>query len=86
MEACGWLQDWWPQAVAVAALIFVMARTKTEIHELRKDVDDIQSRNTYAEFIRLRAEFDAVIKQQEKNISALWEAFNSLRNGKRRGD
>tara|TARA_R110002012_G_scaffold166144_2_gene329115 strand:+ start:2656 stop:2916 length:261 start_codon:yes stop_codon:yes gene_type:complete len=86
MEAFGWLQDWWPQAVAVAALIFVMARTKTEIHELRKDVDDIQSRNTYAEFIRLRAEFDAVIKQQEKNISALWEAFNSLRNGKRRGD
>jgi len=86
MEAFGWLQDWWPQAVAVAALIFVMARTKTEIHELRKDVDDIQSRNTYAEHIRLRAEFDAVIKQQEKNISALWEAFNSLRNGKRYGD
>tara|TARA_R100000008_G_scaffold24322_1_gene13138 strand:+ start:519 stop:779 length:261 start_codon:yes stop_codon:yes gene_type:complete len=86
MEAFGWLQDWWPQAVALAALIFVMARTKTEIHELRKDVDDIQSRNTYAEHIRLRAEFDAVIKQQEKNISALWEAFNSLRNGKRYGD
>ena len=86
MEAFGWLQDWWPQAVAVAALIFVMARTKTEIHELRKDVDDIQSRNTYAEHIRLRAEFDAVIKQQEKNITALWKAYNGLRNGQRHGD
>ena len=86
MEAFGWLQDWWPQAVAVAALIFVMARTKTEIHELRKDVDDIQSRNTYAEHIRLRAEFDAVIKQQEKNLTGLWKAYNGLRNGQRHGD
>ena len=84
MEAFGWLQDWWPQAVALAALIFVMARTKTEIHELRKDVDDIQSRNTYAEHIRLRAEFDAVIKQIDKNVSALWDAYN--RNGKRNRD
>ena len=84
MEAVGWLQDWWPQAVAVAALIFVMARTKTEIHELRKDVDDIQSRNTYAEHIRLRAEFDAVIKQIDKNVSALWDAYN--RDGKRNRD
>ena len=84
MEAFGWLQDWWPLAVAVAALIFVMARTKTEIHELRKDVDDIQSRNTYAEHIRLRAEFDAVIKQIDKNVSALWDAYN--RDGKRNRD
>ena len=86
MEAFGWLQDWWPQAVALAALIFVMARTKTEIHELRKDVDYIQSRGTYAEHIRLRAEFDAVIGAQDKNISALWKAYNSLRNGQRPGD
>lgn len=80
MESFGWLQEWWPQVVGIGALIFIMARTKEQIHELRKDVDSITERNTFSEHIRLRAEFDAIIKQQEKQISSLWEYTNKLRD------
>ena len=47
---------------------------------LRRDVDtldkDIKRRDTYVETVKLRAEVD----QLNKNISALWEHLNKLKD------
>ena len=42
---------------------------------MRKDVDQIQKRDTYVETVKLRAEMDV----QNKQVSALWDFVNKLR-------
>ena len=66
--------------------VIVMAvRLESEVRALRKDLDNIKKelerRDTYVETVKLRAEVDMV----NKNVSALWEFTNKLRdkfNGK----
>tara|TARA_Y100000817_G_C16854078_1_gene543276 strand:+ start:703 stop:894 length:192 start_codon:yes stop_codon:yes gene_type:complete len=60
-------------------------RLESEVRALRKDLDNIKKelerRDTYVETVKLRAEVDMV----NKNVSALWEFTNKLRdkfNGK----
>jgi hypothetical protein len=45
------------------------------VKNLRKDVDEIQKRDTYVETVKLRAEMDVHTKQ----VSALWDFCNKLR-------
>ena len=50
-------------------------RLESEVKNLRKDVDQIQKRDTYVETVKLRAEMDV----QNKQVSALWDFVNKLR-------
>ena len=50
-------------------------RLEAEVKNLRKDVDQMQKRDTYVETVKLRAEMDV----QNKQVSALWDFVNKLR-------
>ena len=49
---------------------------RTELHELRNDVEEIRKRELYAKFVELRAETNVLNKQ----VSSLWEFVNTLRD------
>ena len=70
------LTEYWEQVVGLLALVVVAVKLSSNVKELRKDVDDIVSRNTVVETTKLRAQTD----MQEKNISALWAYTNKLRD------
>ena len=70
------LTEYWEQVVGLLALVVVAVKLSSNVKELRKDVDDIVSRNTFLETTKLRAQTD----MQEKNISALWAYTNKLRD------
>ena len=56
-------------------IIVVAVRLESEVKNLRKDVDQMQKRDTYVETVKLRAEMDV----QNKQVSALWNFCNKLR-------
>ena len=66
------LQDYWHQIMGLLALVVVAVKLSSDVKELRKDVDDIMSRNTFVETTKLRAQTD----MQEKQISAFWTYTN----------
>jgi hypothetical protein len=70
------LTEYWQQVMGLLALVVVAVKLSSHVKELRKDVDDIVSRNTFVETTKLRAQTD----MQEKNISALWAYTNKLRD------
>jgi hypothetical protein len=70
------IKDYWQQVMGLLALVIVAVKLSSSVKELRKDVDDIISRNTFVETTRLRAQTD----MQEKQISALWAYTNKLRD------
>jgi len=77
MEAEVWfIKDYWQQVMGLLALVVVAVKLSSSVKELRKDVDDITSRNTFVETTKLRAQTD----MQEKQISALWAYTNKLRD------
>ena len=76
MEEFGWVQEWWPQVIGIGVLVVVATRLREQVHELRKDVDLIMSRNTFVTLTKIQAQTE----QQEKQISAIWEYTNKLRD------
>ena len=70
------IKDYWQQVMGLLALVVVAVNLSSSVKELRKDVDDIISRNTFVETTKLRAQTD----MQEKQISALWAYTNKLRD------
>lgn len=76
MEEFGWVQEWWPQVIGIGVLVVVATRLREQVHELRKDVDLIMSRNTFVTLTKIQAQTE----QQEKQISAIWEHTNKLRD------
>tara|TARA_R100000365_G_C2720364_1_gene53076 strand:- start:351 stop:605 length:255 start_codon:yes stop_codon:yes gene_type:complete len=68
--------EYWQQVVGLLALVVVAVKLSSSVKELRKDVDDIISRNTFVETTRLRAQVD----MHEKQVSALWTYTNKLRD------
>ena len=70
------IKDYWQQVMGLLALVIVAVKLSSSVKELRKDVDDIISRNTFVETTNLRAQTD----MQEKQISALWAYTNKLRD------
>ena len=76
MEEFGWVQEWWPQVIGIGVLGVVATRLREQVHELRKDVDLIMSRNTFVNVTKLQAQTE----QQEKQISAIWQHTNKLRD------
>ena len=69
------LVEHWHQILFVIGIIVVGVRLESEVKNLRKDVDEIQKRDTYVETVKLRAEMDV----QAKQTSALWDFVNKLR-------
>ena len=76
MEEFGWVQEWWPQVIGIGVLVVVATRLREQVHELRKDVDLIMSRNTFVTLTKIQAQTE----QPEKQISAIWEYTNKLRD------
>ena len=70
------IKDYWQQVMGLLALVIVAVKLSSSVKELRKDVDDIISRNTFVETTKLRAQTDML----EKQISALWAYTNKLRD------
>ena len=65
----------WHQILFVIGIIVLAVRLESEVKNLRKDVNQIQKRDTYVETVKLRAEMDV----QNKQVSALWDFVNKLR-------
>jgi hypothetical protein len=70
------LTEYWQQVMGLLALVVVAVKLSSHVKELRKDVDDIVSRNTFVETTKLRAQMDT----HEKQIGALWLHSNKLRD------
>jgi chromosome segregation ATPase len=83
------ITDYWEQILIIGAAIIVATRLREQVNEARRDIDaltdQLNKRDTYVETVRLRAQFDAQVANLEKQVSALWEFCNQLRdrqNGK----
>ena len=83
------ITDYWEQILIIGAAIIVATRLREQVNEARRDIDaltdQLNNRDTYVETVRLRAQFDAQVANLEKQVSALWEFCNQLRdrqNGK----
>ena len=72
------VSQYWEILVALFLGIVTAVKLKQETHELRKDVDDINRRDTYTEVVKLRAEMDTV----SRNIASLWNQINRLNDKK----
>ena len=68
--------QYWQQVMGLLALVVVAVKLSSSVKELRKDVDDIMSRNTFVETTRLKAQ----VEMHEKQVSALWQYTNKLRD------
>ena len=72
------VQSYWEILVALFFGIVIAVKLKQETQEVRKDVDDMNRRDTYMEVVKLRAEMDTVAK----NITSLWDQMNRLSDRK----
>ena len=68
--------QYWQQVMGLLALVVVAVKLSSSVKELRKDVDDIMSRNTFVETTRLKVQ----VEMHEKQVSALWQYTNKLRD------
>ena len=74
------VSQYWEQIIFIGALIIVATRLREQVNECRRDIDALTERNTYVETVKLRAEFDAQVGNLQKQVSALWEFCNSMRD------
>lgn len=76
------IKDYWSQIFVFLGAVVAIVKMNSLVQILRRDVDtldkDLKRRDTYVETVRLRAEVD----QLNKNISALWEHLNKLKDHK----
>tara|TARA_R100000008_G_C3468067_1_gene107555 strand:+ start:66 stop:314 length:249 start_codon:yes stop_codon:yes gene_type:complete len=76
MESFGWLNEWYMTIAAIVGGVVIATRLREQVHELRKDVDDIQSRNTFVVLTKVKA----TQEMHEKQIGGLWEFLNRIRD------
>jgi cell division protein FtsB len=74
------ISDYWSQILVLVGALVAAVKMNTLVQTLRRDVDtldrDIKRRDTYVETVKLRAEVD----QLNKNVSALWDQINKLKD------
>ena len=70
------ISEYWHQILFVVGAVIVAVRLQSEVRSLRKDLCDVEKRDTYVEVVKLRAEVDVLNKQ----VSSLWEFSNKLRD------
>ena len=77
MEA---LLEHWHQIIFGLGVIVMAVRLESEVRSIRKDFNhlnkELERRDTYVETVKLRTEVD----QNSKQVSALWDMVNKLRD------
>ena len=68
------IQQYWEQLAIVGFAILAIVKMKFELDSLKKDVSDLYKRNTFIEVVTLKAEMEVA----KRNITSLWDKFNSL--------
>ena len=80
MTGMDFLSQYWHQVVFLVGFLVVAIRLESEVRSLRKDLDsqsrELNRRDTYVETVKLRTEVD----QNSKQVSALWDMVNKLRD------
>jgi len=68
------IQEYWEQIAVIGFAVLALIRMKFELDSLKKDVSDLNNRSTFIDVVRLKAEMEVV----NRNVTALWDKFNSL--------
>ena len=71
------IASYWPQVLAIVSIIVMFVKLKTGVAELRKDVDDINKRDTYIQVVKLRADLDALKNNTDEKIKSLFTLWNT---------
>ena len=71
------LLKYWPQILAIVMVIVIFVKLKATVANLRKDVDDIQKRDTFVQVVKLRADLDALKESTSEKIKSLFELWNN---------
>ena len=66
------ITEFWPQILATVLVIAIFVKIKSGVAELRKDVDDINKRDTYVQVVRLQAQ----VQDLEKKVEMLFKLYN----------
>ena len=66
-----------PQILAVVMVIIMFVKLKSTVANLRKDVDDINKRDTFIQVVKLRADLDALKESTSEKIKSLFKLWNS---------
>ena len=84
-----WVTQYWHQILALGILVVWATRTKEKLSEVIKDLDGVMqhlnkvsenAETTAKEHIRLQARYDANLIVMQKNITALWNTLNTMRD------
>ena len=70
------ISEFWHKILAIVVVIAMFVRIKSGVAELRKDVDDINKRDTYVQVVRLQAQ----VQELEKKVEMLFKLYNERRN------
>ena len=71
------LLKYWPQILAIVMVIVMFVKLKATVANLRKEVDDIQKRDTFVQVVKLRADLDALKESTSEKIKSLFELWNN---------
>ena len=73
---------YWPQILGILAVVVMFVKLKSNVSELRKDMNDIIKRDTYSQVVKLRAELDSLKESTSEKTKALFDLWNqkSLRS------
>tara|TARA_Y100000310_G_scaffold323383_1_gene383637 strand:+ start:373 stop:600 length:228 start_codon:yes stop_codon:yes gene_type:complete len=66
------ITEFWPQILGIVIVIAMFVKLKSGVAELRKDVDDINKRDTYVQVVRLQAQ----VQELEKKVEMLFKLYN----------
>ena len=66
------ITEFWPQLLGIVIVIAMFVKLKSGVAELRKDVDDINKRDTYVQVVRLQAQ----VQELEKKVEMLFKLYN----------
>ena len=67
---------YWTQIIGILAGGAMFVKLKSNVSELRKDVDDITKRDTYSQVVKLRADLDSLKESTQEKTKALFELWN----------
>jgi hypothetical protein len=68
---------YWPQILGILMVVVMFVKLKSAVAELRKDVDDINKRDTYTQVVKLRADLDALKNSTDEKTKSLFSLWNN---------
>jgi uncharacterized membrane protein (DUF106 family) len=70
------LKTFLPLVIFGIGALIVAVRLQSEVKELKRDIREMEKRQTYVSVVKLEAE----MVEAQKNISSLWKRVNNLRD------